>query len=325
MADQDIIARPSRAAYEASGAAIQRTGFGETSLEHRRELQSTAMAERAKAEISARFIVALQRPRDVDEMRLRLLKHCKRPGFAALAEYAKPVGKGTVRGPSIRFVETALQEFGNVEPESTILHDDDDKRTVRIGVTDLERNITYREDVIVEKYVERRDARGGEVLGTRTNTSGEKVLKVRATEDDLATKQGAITSKRLRTLGLRVLPADIVEECMVACRQTRQTKDAEDPDAARKAVADAFGAMNVMPRDLEEYLGHPLAHCDPTELDELRAAYAAVRDGEARWHDLVESKRAERGEVEVPSARAESAAAKVSARIAAKRGKEPQP
>jgi hypothetical protein len=325
MADESIIARPSRAAYEASATAIQRSGFGETAVEQRRELQSTALAERAKAEIQARFIVAMQRPRDVDEMRVRLLKHCKRPGFAALAEYAKPVGKGTVRGPSIRFVETALQEFGNVEPESTILYDDDEKRTLRIGVTDLERNVTYREDVIVEKYVERRDARGGEVLGSRMNSSGERVLKVRATEDDLVTKQGAVTSKRLRTLGLRVLPADIVEEAMAVCRATRQRKDAEDPDAARKALEDAFSTLNILPSDLREYLGHPVEQSTDTERDELRAAFGAVRDGEARWVDLVASKRAERGEIDEAPRASESAAAKVQARIAAKRGKEPQP
>jgi hypothetical protein len=324
QAPSTTLARPSREAYEQSGAAIQRAGFGEQSLE-RRDRQSTALAERAKAEIQARFIIAMQRPRDIDDVRVRILRHCKRPGFAALAEYAKPLGGKTITGPSIRFVEMALQEFGNVEPDCTIIDDDDDKRTLRISVMDLERNVTYHQDVIVEKIVERRSSTGYTVLGSRTNSYGDKVFIVRATEDDLLTKQSAIESKRIRTLGLRILPGDIVDEAMAACRGTRKQKDAADPDAARKALADAFASINVMPRHLEDFLGHPVDQSSPAELDELRMAYATVRDGEARWMDLVESKRADRGEVDEPSRTAETAASKVRDRLAAKRGKESAP
>jgi hypothetical protein len=325
MADETNIARPSRAAYDATGTAITRSGFGETALEQRRELQSTALAERTRAEIQAMFIVALQRPRSLDEFRRRVLDHCKRPGFAMTAEYAKPIGSSKVKGPSIRFVETAIQEFGNVRPTSSVLYDDHDKRTIRVSVTDLERNVSYDDEIVLEKTVERRDRRGYDVLSSRTNKDGDVVFIVRATEDDLRSKQGAAVSKTLRTLGLRILPADIVAEAMDECRRTRQNKDAQDPDAARRAVVDAFAPLGVMPRDLDEYLGHPLAASSPAELDELRVAFATVRDGETRWVDLVEAKRAERGEVEQVSKPGETAAAKIQARIASKRGKEQAP
>jgi hypothetical protein len=327
MADeQNTIARPSREAYEQSGAAIQRAEAGARSMEQRRgELQSTALAERAKAEIQAMFIVALQRPRNVEEFRRRVLDHCERPGFAMTAEYAKPIGANKVKGPSIRFVETAIQEFGNIRTASPVIYDDDERRTVRVSVMDLERNVSYDDEIVIEKTVERRDRRGYEVLSSRTNKDGDVVHRVRATEDDLRSKQGAMVSKTMRTLGLRVLPADIVAEAMDACRRTRQNRDAQDPDAAQRAIVDHFAPLGVMPRDLDEYLGHPLAASAPAELDDLRVAFATVRDGEARWMELVEARRAERGEMEEPSKAAErgaAAVAKVRERIAAKQSKE---
>jgi hypothetical protein len=323
--EQQTIARPSREAYEASGTAIQRAGFGENALE-KRDRVSTALAERAKAEIQARFIVALQRPRDLDDVRVRLLKHCKRPGFAALAEYEKKIGSNKVRGPSIRFVEAAIQEYGNMTTECVVIDEDEQRRTIRVSATDLERNSTYYVDVVVEKTVERKSPPpGSEVLGSRKNSYGETVLLVRATEDDLATKQGAIESKRIRTLALRLLPGDIVEECMNACRAVRQARDKADPDAARKLIVDSFAGQGIMPRHLEEFLGHPVEQCSPAELEELRVAYATVREGEARWIDLVEARRAERGEVEETSKAASAAASKLQARMAANaaRAKEP--
>lgn len=305
----DVLIKPSQRAYAESGAAIQRSGFGETALEQRREIAATALAARARAEIQARFIVAMERPRNVDEFRARMLHHCKRPRFASVAEYAKPVGKGTVKGPSIRFVEAAIQEFTNAGPGVTVIYDDDDKRGIRVSVTDYERNVTYDEEIVISKTVERRDARGAEVMGTRTNTFGDIVYIVRASDDDVATKQAAMVSKRIRTLGLRVLPPDIVDECMERCRQTRRDEHAADPDATRKQIVDAFAALSILPRSLDEFLGHPFAEASPSELDDLRVAFATIREGEARWSDLVDAKRAERGEVEQPSKAAEAAAA----------------
>jgi hypothetical protein len=315
MAPQDVIPRPAAGAYEASGAAIQRSGFGERSVEQRHETQGSALAARAQAEIQSRYVMAMQRPRSIADVRQRLLDHCARRGFAEIAEYAKPVGGKVMVGPSIRFVESALQEYGNVWPDTQVVYDDDVKRVVRVSVTDLERNVSYSEEIVVEKFVERRNAKGGEVLGTRTNSTGEVVFKVRATDDDLANKQASAQSKRIRNLGLRILPADIVAEAMARCRDTRSAKDAADPAAALRAVADAFASIGVMPRSLEDYLGHPLGETGRAELDELRVAYATVRDGDARWHDLVEAKRGERGETDEPTKAAGDAAAKVRERL----------
>ncbi len=301
---------------------VMRVGFGTTESMQLRETQAAALAERAKAQVQARYIIAQQRPRNLDEVRVRVLEHCRRPRFAAAAEYAKPVGGQKITGPSIRFVETALQEYGNVLPEATITLDDDHKRVIQVSVTDLERNITYYDDAIVEKFVERRQTKSGdEVLGSRINSTGQTVYKVRATEDDFANKAASAVSKKTRNLGLRILPADLVDEAMATCQQTRASGDKTDPTAARKQIVDAFAAMGVRPGDLDEYLGHPFDQASPTELDELRAAYAAIREGETKWVALVEVQRGARGEVEKVSKPAEAAGSKVKDKLAALKAK----
>lgn len=303
--------------------SLQRVGFGSTEIQHVRETQGSALAARAQAEVQARYIVALQRPRNVEQFRIRLLDHCRRPGFAAVAEYEKPVGRNKVKGPSIRFVETAIQEYANVLPEETITYDDDHKRVTRVAITDLERNVTYYGDVIVEKTVERRSPKDGdEILGSRLNSYGDAVYKVRATEDDFANKIGAACSKKLRNLGLRILPADIVDEAMAKCRETRLAKDAQNPAAARRQLADAFAALRVMPADLDAFLGHPFDQASPAELEELRGAYVCVRDGEAKWAELVEAQRVTRGEVEQASKPAAAAGDKLRTRIEQARAKQ---
>lgn len=255
----------------------------------KQETQGAALAKRAEAEVQARYVFALQRQRDISEVRLRILEHCKRPGFAERAEYGKPVGNKVIVGPSIRFVETALQAYGNVIPEATVTFDDEHKRIVSVSVTDLERNVTYREDAVVEKFVERRSPKDGdEVLSERKNSSGQTVYRIAATEDDFANKVAAAISKKIRNLGLRVLPADIVDEAMDECANTRQAgNNAKDPTETIKRMTSAFFQFRVTPKDIEEYLGHEVEKVVPKELDDLRRILTALKEGEATWQDFV--------------------------------------
>ena len=278
----------------------RREGFGEVETTRARsETSAVAVAEQAKSAIQARYIMALQRPRNWDDVRVRLLRECARPLFADVAIYHKPVGDG-IEGPSIRFVEAAIRCMTNMLPESFAVYDDDEKRIIRISVTDLEANVTYTKDVVVQKTVERHNAAGYDVVRSRTNARGKVVYVVRATDEDLLNKQNALESKALRSLGLRHLPGDITDECVQKIYQVRKDRDAKDPGAARKQLADAFAAINVMPSDLSEYLGHDVGTASPAELQTLRNVYAAVRDGETSWAAAlahVRTKRAQAGEV----------------------------
>jgi hypothetical protein len=300
------------------GSGIARQGFGTQEIEMRRETQGSALAARQQAEVQARYIVALQRPRNLDEVRIRLLKHCQRRGFAACAEYAKPVGGSRVVGASIRFVETALQEYGNVMPDSYVTYDDEKIRIIRVSMTDLERNITYHEDAVVEKLIERKSPKKGDVvIRVRENSSGNTTYVVQANNGDseLENRFAAEISKKTRNLGLRILPVDLKEEAIALCRLTLTAENGgKDPDAERKKCTDAFAEIGVMPTGIEIYLGHPLASASPAELADLRQVFYSVRDGHAAWQEFIDLRLAERGDDEVEADEAKGARAKITAK-----------
>jgi hypothetical protein len=281
-----------QAPQQKSGTSTDvRQEFGAHELAARTETATAAMTAQAKASVEARFILALQRPRDIDTVRTKVLKECRRPGFAQVARYSKPVGGQRIEGPSIRFAEAALRIMGNVLPETTVIYDDQQKRITRVSVTDLETNLTYSSDVTVEKTVERKELKDGQVpLGSRRNTYGKMVYLLPATEDDIANKVNAAVSKALRGHALRILPGDILEEAMEICVATLNSEAAADPDREKKRILDAFAALRVMPNHLSEYLGHAVDQCSPAELVELRALYQAIKDGETTWHAAVEQK-----------------------------------
>lgn len=168
-------------------------------------------------------------PRDEEKARKKLLTDCKRPAFARLARYTKEVPDGsgdTITRASIKFVEAALARWGNVRTDNVIVKDTDQLRTVRVIVTDLESGAEYSKEILVEKVMERKKLTAREIiLGTRMTPTGE-VFLVPASEDDLAAKEAELASIVVRQLGLRILPADLVAECM---DQVAATLAAEDP------------------------------------------------------------------------------------------------
>lgn len=269
------------------GNGIQVAQVSPAAIVRQVETTTAHSAALAKAEVEARFAVAVHRPRDMDESRVRLLADCKRPHFAAVARYSKPVGGKPIEGPSIRFVEAALRALGNVEVRSPTVYEDDEKRIVRVTVCDLESNLTHGTDITIAKTVERRKLGNGQKpIATRTNSYGDVVYIVHATDDELNTKQQALVSKAIRTLGLRIVPGDLVDEAQEIVMQTMARGDQADPEAAKKKIVDAFVAVGVSPASLKEYLGHEVASCATAELAHLRAIYAAIKDGETTWKDV---------------------------------------
>lgn len=255
------------------------------------ETAASAIAAREKAAVEARHIVALKRPREIDEVRVRLLKECERPGFAEVSKYEKPVGGEKIVGLSVRFAEAAIRLMTNIAVNVLVTFDDPQRRVVRVEVVDLETNTAYGQDIPIEKTVERRKvANDREVIGQRTNTTGQTVYIVAATEDEFMNKQNAAISKVLRNHGLRLIPGDILDECSKKIDQTYSNKAAKDPEGEKKSVIDGFASVGVMPAALAAYLEHPIDVLVPAELTTLRRLYQSIRDGETTWVAIMEEK-----------------------------------
>lgn len=273
------------------------------------ETASTAAASAAKAEIEAQYVIAYKHPRNIEQARINLLGACKRPVFAASAIYRKPVGKkqnpdtgawepSYIEGLSIRAAEEAVRAMGNIRIASSTVFEDGETRKKRVTVTDLESNISYNREITLGKTVEKKavkDKQGKfgppaerDVIGQRLNTYGQTVYICRATEDELTIKEAALTSKIIRTEGLRLVPSDIQEEAKDQCYETMSKQDAVDPKAAMRKIIDAFASVGVNPDELVKFLKHPLDQINPAELATLRAMYSAIREGEATWKQYIE-------------------------------------
>lgn len=267
--------------------------FGGSEIELSSEVHSGALAAQAEAEVKARWAIALRAPRNLDQVRVSLLKECDRPGFAEVAKYSRPMGGDRVVGPSIRFVEAALKCMRNVMASMTVVSEDAKSRRVQVMVTDLETNVSWPRQITIEKTVERKSPKNRTVLGERTNSKGETVYVVVATEEEFAAKEAAYVSKAIRQSGLRIIPGDLIEEAMARVDQVRSARTKADPSGARKKLVDGFVLIGVSPDQLAEYLGHPLDLLQPGELEDLRDLYAAIRDGETRWSQVMEQRREE--------------------------------
>lgn len=299
------------------------------------ETAGTVLAAQAVAVIQARTALAVARPRDLDVVRQKLLKECRRPGFAKVAIYRKPIGNG-VEGLSIRFVEAAIRCMGNVACEVQTIFDDEGKRIVRVTVTDLESNVPYFKEITIAKQIERRRYQEGDVvLRKRLNSEGKTVFILKADDEQILDKENALVSKAIRTEGLRLVPGDIQDECEALCYRIRADEAAKDPDGERRNIIDGFGGLGVPVDELKKYLGHDGSTITPKELANLRSLYVALREEETTWREIMENRGADDKKpapkqpdptpkpVDPPVTRVEKAVAPQAAATAAKEPEKP--
>lgn len=260
------------------------------------ETAVSAVAALAEANVKARYAMALRRPRDLDEVREKILKECRRPGFAEAAIYFKPIGKG-ITGPSIRFVEAAIRCMTNMLTETTVVFDDPSKRILKVAVTDLETNSTYEAEVTVNKTVERSKVTECDtVLKKRINSKGFMTYTIEATDDDILNKQNKIVSQTIRTLGLRHIPGDITDEGKALCMKVKADHDAKDPESARKKLFDLFREIGISAPQVKLFLGHDGKVLNDKERLELRGLYNTIKDGEMSWAQALEEKVKKKGD-----------------------------
>lgn len=294
-----------------------------TAMVRSSETAAAAVAAHMEAMAKARFFVAIQRPRDEEVVRERLLAACAEPEFAEAAVYElerrqKNEESGQwetviVPGFNVRFAEAVRQAMGNMDVETVVVLDDDDKTIAQVIVTDLETNNTERFPVIARKTVERQKLRDGQVpIATRTNSKGVKVHIVAATEAEVEERMKSAVSKAMRNAILRLLRVDIKEQCWEQVLATNKLL-AEQSATVEKMVK-AFAGLGVQQKQLEEFLGKPLKDgarwlpLSAEELQQLRVTCKGIKDGNVKWAEVMESRGA--GDQDSDEGGADSADAK---------------
>lgn len=285
------------------------------------DMAPTAAAAAAKAEIEARIIAARKWPRDIDLVREGILKDCRRPMFADIALYQKPVGrKKNAQGEwedafavnfSIRFIESALQHLGNVHITARIGYEDAQRALLTVQVIDVQRNLGYSTDVMLDKVVERREVKKGRtVLGVRENSYGDTVYLVEATKDEFRNVMGSERSKLIRDNGQRLLPRDILDEARGFIDRILADENAKDPDAAKKKILDRFAGLGISASMLKEYLGRPVETLTQKDLTELAALHNGLKEGDFTWVDVMRTKNEPAEGEEKPPQQPEGASSK---------------
>lgn len=309
--------RPGALTTPARSNQIARRDFSSTSMAQG-SASTDALVAKARADTEARWIMAMRNPRNLDVVRQDLMEECRRPGFADVATYARPVGKEQDKetgewvekfadGLSIRFAEVAMRCMSNMQCKAQTVYDDVTVRMITVTAVDYQSNATWEIDLTVHKTVERRKLRRNQrAIAERENSFGDRVYLVAATDQEVATKAAAEISKAARTCILRLIPGHLQDEGFLLCRKVAADRDAKDPKAARHRMMDAFGALGVSPTQLEEWLGHGTDAIVPVERDALLKIHSAIKEGEITWAEAL----SERLKV-MAAAKAKAAAATV--------------
>lgn len=287
---------------QATSMPARQESFGGITHLQTAEMAGIAVAAAAKAEVESAYVLAIRNPRNEAEGRASILSVCKNLKFSETAIYRKPQGKKQVNGQwvannieglSIRFAEEAIRLWRNIKTLQTTIYDDPQKRIVKVTVIDLESNISYSKEFVIEKTVERKNAVGRDIVYERMNSSGEKVSIVVATEDEIMNKEAALASKTIRNNGLRLIPDYVLTEAMDIIRSTVKAGVDQDPDKAKRDVVDNFGRLSISVKQLEEYLGHPISELTPTRIISLKETFNAIKEGHMTWVEIMELKNTE--------------------------------
>lgn len=267
-------------------------------IEGRNDTAVAAAAATASALVQARYTMAQLRPRNWMNVYAAVMQTCARSSFAEKATWTlerwdqrAKNGRGAMvpySGPTIRFAEEVFRAAGNLDIRVDVLSENPEFRTLSVSVIDMESLLCYSRPIVLHKRMERAKLKEGQLaLGQRLNSSGKIVYIVEATDDDLRNKQGAEVSKIMRTDGLRMIPADIVEDALQRCAEVVKAEIKADPAAVAKRLAYNFYKLGVQADQIEKFLGKPLHAVKELDLETLRGIHGAMSESGTTWDEEI--------------------------------------
>lgn len=269
--DHDVIDVPQKQPSTAGALA----GFSGTDLSVRAAGEAS-IAVREEAEMKAAIVLARTNPRNELDGYNRVIKSCKRAGFAATALYSFPRGGQKVEGPSVDMAREIARAWGNIRYGLRIVEMSADAVHIRGFAHDVETNAYVEMEDKFARLVQRKDKRTNQTTWVQPD---ERDLR------ELINRRGAIC---VRNAILQVLPPDVVDDALAECRRTREAgamADLKDRDRTLKMLVLAFNDVGVSVEMLERRLGHALAAIDDKELADLRGVFKSIKDGNTSRSD----------------------------------------
>lgn len=231
---------------------------------------------RVIASVKAQVLMAKQFPRDPMVSADRILVECQRPTLADAAIYSYPRGKETVSGPSIRLAEVLARNWGNMTFGYEVLERRPGHGTGMAGAGSSVIR-AYAWDFETNVFIDRQF----EVKHWRTTKNGGYAI----TDDrDIYEMEANMSSRRIRACILQIIPGDVTQAAVMACRRTASNGISEimaDPDKREKLVAQMiriFGKMGVTQDDLETYLNAKVDDWSADHMLRLKEVKTSLED-----------------------------------------------
>jgi hypothetical protein len=229
---------------------------------------------RAIAEAQGKLVIAKKSPRDAARAYAQVMETCSRLAFAEEATYSLPRGQESIDGPSIRLAEAIARAWGNVDfgvrelSRKSADKNGDGYSEMQVYCWDLETNVQSSQTFTVRHW---RDTRqGGRPLRDET-----EIYEVTASQ----------AGRRLRSRILAIVPNDLVDAALAACRETLKKGGGESLTERVQKMIRAFSKLSITVSMLEGRLGHKLDAILPDEFVELQKIHASIKDGMSKASD----------------------------------------
>lgn len=229
-----------------------------------------AIARAAAAQVQARIVASIQRPRDMMQCYTGAMKEIERPSLAAMATYAFPRGGQTVTGPSIKVITMIARHFRNLDFDWAELQRFEGYSLCQAWCIDLEANNGHKRTFTVNH--------------TRDTKAGAKKL---TDERDIAEKIANIATRNMRSCMEKMIPDDIVADVVEKAKQVIAKGDGKQPWEIRlRNMLVAFDKLGVTKEMIEKRLKHAYDQVDQDEFAELYGIYNSLKDKQASREDF---------------------------------------
>lgn len=222
-----------------------------------------AVAQTREAQaIQAAMVIAQHAPRNIVKAEARIVAACQRLRLAEASMYMYSRGGTRIEGPSIRLAEVMAQNWGNIDAGLIEVAKRRGESDMQAYCWDLETNTRITKTFTVPH--ERHSRKG--------------VTKL---EDprDIYENNANMGARRLRACILAVIPGDVQDAAIDACKKTLAGGGTEPLIDRIKRMVEAFAAIGVTQEMLEAKLQHNMESTAPLELVTLRQIYQSINDG----------------------------------------------
>lgn len=216
--------------------------------------------QRAIAEVQAAIMLAKKFPRDEVKAKELILNACKRIGLAESATYDYARGGNTITGPSIRLLEVAAKNWGNIQYGIRELDQRAGESIMEAFSWDMESNVRVSR-VFTAKHV--RDTKKGS-------------YRVESTRDvyEVTANMGA---RRVRACLEGNIPRDILDDAVAVCEKTMKANADTSPEGIGKML-ERFEPLGVTKAMIEKRIQRKVEAIAPGQMIGLRKIFNSLND-----------------------------------------------